>query len=159
MANVKDVLGQNLKDCDPTGSTCYATIPWTTPKEWMTTADNKAFQIYKFNGGVTSNRVLASLTKQTQWTYGAGNGDAWPPVRAVGTTIYRSGESGPQADYWWYGPMKGVLSFNLDNDSGWCYTFVSAGWDNRSSLGVDHTGVACNSPNSENESLYMYARD
>ena len=105
--------------------------------------------------------MLASLTQRTQHAYGAGNGDAWPPVKAIGTTIFKSGEVGAQADYWWYSSYNGVKSFNLDNDSGWCWTFFAAGYDNSGALGVDSTDTGCHKPQDQNaltKSLYLYAR-
>ena len=158
MTGVKDVLGDDLSKCSPNASRCLATIPWTDPKELMTTADNKAFQIYKLTSGTTAKRVMASLTKRTQWPRSKGAGDAFAPVKAVGTKIYKSAEGGAQARYWWYETNKGVTSFNLDNDSAWCYTFFSAGIDSQGALGVDHTDEGCTSKNSINESLYLYAR-
>ena len=160
MTGVKDVLGDTLSACSPTAGRCLAIIPWTDPKELMTTPDNKKFQIYKFGSGTTSKRVLASLTKRTEWARGKGAGDAFPPVKAVGTTIYKSNEGGAQARYWWYGTEKGVKSFNLDNDSAWCQSFFAAGYDSQGAIGVDHTDTSCdvNARNSLKESLYLYAR-
>ena len=159
LSGVKDVLGQDLSQCKTTDKKCLAVIPWAAPKQLMTTADNKAFQIYSFTSGSTSKRVLASLTKRTLWTTGAG--DAWPPVKAVGTKVYKSAEGGGQARYWWYKTMGGIKSFNLDNDSGWAWTFFAAGRDSGNNLGVDHTDTGHNIPkdyNSEAKSLYLYAR-
>ena len=163
MTGVKDVLGQELSQCKPTDKKCLAVIPWAAPKEFMTTADNKAFQIYKFTSGTTSKRVLASLTKRTELTVAKGaGGDAWPPVKAVGTTVFKSAEGGAQARYWWYTTYKGVKSFNLDSDSGWCWTFFAAGWDSSGlGLGVDHTDGGCSNSkyyNSQAKSLYLYVR-
>jgi hypothetical protein len=158
LTGVTDFLGQDLWLCDPNDPKCLAIIPWSNPSELMTSSDEKTFQIYEFHGGTTANRAKASLTSRTRWDYGKGAGDAWPPVRAVGTTPYRSAESGEQARYWWYGPMQSVLSFHLDNDSGWCYTFFSAGWDNNGGFGVDHTDNGCASLNSTSNNLFLYAR-
>ena len=161
LSGVKDVLGQTLSNCKTTDKKCLAVSPWATPKELMTSGDNKTFQIYKFTSGITSKRVLASLAKRTEWAYGKGNGDAWPPVKAIGTSIFKSGEVGAQADYWWYGSYNGVKSFHLDNDSGWGWTFFAAGYDNGSALGVDHTdggNTASKHKNSQAKSLYLYVR-
>ena len=161
LTGVKDMLGQDLSACKPTDKRCLAIIPWAAPKELMTSADNKKFQIYKFTSGTTSKRVLASLTKRTAWPLSGGGGDGWPPVKAVGTSIYKSGEGGAQARFWWYTTMNGVKSFNLDNDSGWCYSFFTAGYDYHpggSKLGVDHTDTGCSSNNSLTKSLYLYVR-
>ena len=161
LTGVTDMLGQDLSACKTTDKRCQAVIPWAAPKELMTTADNQKFQIYKFTSGTTSKRVLASLTKRTPWPISSGGGDGWPPVKAVGTTIYVSGEGGAQARFWWYDTMGGVKSFNLDNDSGWCYSFFTAGYDYHSggsTLGVDHTDSGCTSNNSLTKSLYLYAR-
>ena len=156
MTGVKDVLGQTLDQCAPTDKKCLSIMPVLNPTELMTTADNKAFQIYAFNGGRTSTRVKASLT--TRNIHNSGAGDAWPPVRAVGTSVYRSSESGAQARYWWYRSQNGVKSFNLDNDSGWCFTFFTAGYDSQNRLGVDHTDNGCSSYNSTQKGLYLYFR-
>ena len=136
-------------------------MPWTDAKQLMTTADNKKFQIYNFTSGTTSKRVKASLTKRTEWAFGKGAGDAFAPVKAVGTTVYKSAEGGGQGRYWWYGTHTGVKSFNLDNDSGWAYTFFAAGRDSSGSLGVDHTDTGHHAPkdyNAQTKSLYLYAR-
>jgi len=161
LTGVKDMLGQDLSACKTTDKRCQAIIPWAAPKELMTTADNKKFQIYKFTTGTTSKRVMASLTKRTPWNLNQGAGDGWAPVKAVGTTIYKSAEGGAQARFWWYTTMNGVKSFNLDNDSGWCYSFFTAGYDYHpggSTLGVDHTDSGCNSNNALTKSLYLYVR-
>ena len=143
LTGVTDMLGQDLSACKTTDTRCLAIIPWAAPKELMTSADNAKFQIYKFTTGTTSKRVLASLTQRTPWLISGGGGDGWAPVKAVGTTIYKSGEGGAQARFWWYATIKGVKSFNLDNDSGWCCSFFTAGVDYNTStggsLGVDHT--------------------
>ena len=160
MTGVKDVLGDDLSKCKVTAGRCLALIPWATPKQLMTTQDNKKFQIYNFTTGTTSKRVQASLTKRVEWPLGKGAGDAWPPVKAVGTTIFKSTEGGALARYWWYGSQNGVKSFNLDNDSAWCQTYFSAGYDTKNALGVDHTDPNCSpaANNSLKESLYLYAR-
>ena len=160
MTGVKDVLGDDLSKCKVTDGRCLALIPFTAPKQLMTTQDNAKFQIYNFTSGTTSKRVQASLTKRVEWPRSKGAGDAWPPVKAVGTTVFKSTEGGAQARYWWYETQNGVKSFNLDNDSAWCQTFFSAGYDTKNALGVDHTDPNCSpaANNSLKESLYMYAR-
>tara|TARA_B000000532_G_scaffold209737_1_gene178742 strand:- start:61 stop:816 length:756 start_codon:yes stop_codon:yes gene_type:complete len=105
--------------------------------------------IYKFD---TSNNtaMAAKASMQSGTTYDQA-GSVWP-VWQNGTHVSWS-YFGSQ-DYWYYTNKSGVLSFNLDDDSGYYYTAFSGGYDNGPSVGTDF--VSDQHTNSKDNTLELY---
>ena len=59
-----------------------------------------------------------------------------------------------QQDHWFYKSMSSVMSFNLDDDSGYYYTSFAGGYDNGGAVGTDF--VSDQHQNNKNNGLELY---
>ncbi len=152
-ASARDVLQQELSQCNPDAAVCLARLPDATAGE-LRVWDGTDWATWTFSpGNSTSDRAYAAFTARTPSDYALDvYGDSWNPTRqsAVSrglTNPYRCDadreipSDGSCRNFWYTDAAlttgATVRSFNLDDDGGYGQTAFAAGGANNGSYGVD----------------------
>jgi len=135
-----DMLGQDTWECDPAvDTTCLGRIPGV-PVEFMVTNQDADWAVWAFNGNNTSNHIYNAFVNHT--AVGNSCGSAFNAVADSGMNDdpYRcdemTGGAADNCDCFYYKSQGGLMSFYLDDDTGWAETAFGAGNDG-SGVGVD----------------------
>lgn len=151
--SIRDVLQQELWQCNPEAAVCVARLPDASVGE-LRVWDGTDWATWTFApGNSTSDRAFAAFTDRTTSNYELDvYGDTWNPTRqsAVSrglTNPYRCDAdreipSDGSCRNFWYADVAlstgaTVRSFNLDDDGGYGQTAFAAGGANNASYGVD----------------------
>ncbi len=151
--SARDVLQQELSQCNPDAAVCLARLPDATAGE-LRVWDGTDWATWTFSpGNSTSDRAYAAFTARTPSDYALDvYGDSWNPSRqsAVSrglTNPFRCDadreipSDGSCRNFWYTDAAlttgATVRSFNLDDDGGYGQTAFAAGGANNGSYGVD----------------------
>jgi len=119
----QDPLGQTLNDCNISDLQCRGRIPAGAVSDLMVKdLTDKVHAMWKFNGGVVSNAVLAALQSKTE--YCNVNQGAFQPyfTNSLETYCGNGGEGGCDSFFYTSGACKGLGTWGLhwDGDGAWC---------------------------------------
>jgi hypothetical protein len=150
-AGLKDVLADDVWDCDPSKDTrCMSLLPVVNPTEMLVMDGAGNWATWAFSSdNSTSELVLDALTAGAPVK--AECGDVWNPMRQGGPDMGTFGCDGGGTEdagcaCFEYASVSSIWSFSLDNDGDADHTAFAAGADTEGSVGVDvfDTGSAAN---------------
>jgi hypothetical protein len=161
-----DVLGGALSACSPSAATCFARIPVASPTAMLVSNSAGRWGAWTFDSGNdTSNRAKGAFVNKTQVATGSACGANWNPTAhstGFSDVPYRCDENnndGNGCRCFYYTTQGGILSFDLDDDTGYGETAFAAGNDGSGGVGVDSLEISGAYPqNGTSQSLWLYYR-